>query len=185
MTGRWKKPIPCLDYCLLDKTRFVIEGSKMAAVTVIKSLFENTIFLSTATSLCIAQLLKMVIYVLRYRNRRLRDAIETAIWRTGGMPSSHSAVVCCLAVSVAFTEGIASNLFVFSFWFALVVLRDALGVRRAAGLQAKAINHLGKQSAEKNGVDFHPVKEIQGHTPLEVVVGGLLGIFIAAGFALL
>jgi acid phosphatase family membrane protein YuiD len=76
-------------------------------------------------------------------------------------------------------------LFIFSFWFALVVLRDALGVRRAAGLQAKALNHLGRQASEKNGVDFHPVKEIQGHTPLEVVVGGLLGIFIAAGFALL
>ena len=119
------------------------------------------------------------------KRRKIREAIETAIWRTGGMPSSHSAVVCALTTSVAFVEGIASNLFVFSFWFALVVLRDALGVRRAAGLQAKALNSLGKQSAEKNGIDFHPVKEIQGHSPLEVVVGGFLGIFIAAGFALL
>ena len=147
--------------------------------------FENPIFLSTASSLFIAQITKAMIFLLTRRRRSAREAIEIAIWRTGGMPSSHSAVVCALTTSVAFIEGIASNLFVFSFWFALVVLRDALGVRRAAGLQARAINHLGKQAAEKLGLDFHPVKEIQGHSPLEVVVGGLLGIFIAAGFALL
>jgi acid phosphatase family membrane protein YuiD len=151
----------------------------------LKSLLENTIFLSTASSLFTAQLLKMLIFLLGRKRRSFREAIETAIWRTGGMPSSHSAVVCALTTSVAFVDGIASNLFVFSFWFALVVLRDALGVRRAAGLQAKAINSLGRQSGEKLKIDFHPVKEIQGHSPLEVVVGGLLGIFIASGFALL
>ena len=67
----------------------------------------------------------------------------------------------------------------------MVVLRDALGVRRAAGLQAKALNTLGKQFAEKTGFEFHAVKEVQGHTPLEVVVGSLLGIMIAVGFYLL
>ncbi|MDR2479980.1 MAG: divergent PAP2 family protein [Treponema sp.] len=147
--------------------------------------FENPIFLSSASSLFTAQITKAIIFLLSRRRRSLREAIEIAIWRTGGMPSSHSAVVCALSTSVAFVEGIASNLFVFSCWFTLVVLRDALGVRRSAGLQARALNTLGKQSAEKLGLDFHPVKEIQGHTPLEVVVGGLLGIFIAAGFALL
>jgi acid phosphatase family membrane protein YuiD len=150
----------------------------------LKSLLENPIFLSTASSLFIAQFLKMIVFLLG-RRRNVREVIETAIWRTGGMPSSHSAVVCALTTSVAFLEGIASNLFVFSFWFALLVIRDSLGVRRAAGLQAKALNSLGRQAAEKIGLDFHPVKEIQGHSPLEVVVGALLGIFIAAGFALL
>jgi acid phosphatase family membrane protein YuiD len=146
--------------------------------------FENPIFLSTVSSLFVAQLTKTVIFVLG-RRRNAREAIEVAIWRTGGMPSSHSALVCSLTTSVAFVEGISSNLFVFSFWFTLVVLRDAMGVRRAAGLQARALNSLGRQSAEKLGCEFHAVKEIQGHSPLEVVVGGLLGIFIAAGFALL
>jgi acid phosphatase family membrane protein YuiD len=149
------------------------------------AIFENPIFISTASSLFTAQITKAVIFLLRRRRRSVREAIEVAIWRTGGMPSSHSAVVCALTTSVAFVEGIASNLFVFSCWFTLVVLRDALGVRRAAGLQARAINTLGKQAMEKLELDFHPVKEIQGHSPLEVVVGGLLGIFIAAGFALL
>ena len=101
------------------------------------------------------------------------------------MPSSHAAVVTALTTSVAFVEGIASNLFVFSFWFMLIVMRDALGVRRSAGLQARALNNLGRQTAETQGFIFHPVKEIQGHSPLEVIVGSLLGIFIAAGFALL
>jgi acid phosphatase family membrane protein YuiD len=59
-----------------------------------------------------------------------------------------------------------------------------MGVRRSAGLLAKALNNLGKQTAEKTAFDFRPVKEIQGHTPLEVIVGGLLGVFIAAGLYL-
>jgi acid phosphatase family membrane protein YuiD len=67
----------------------------------------------------------------------------------------------------------------------MVTLRDALGVRRSAGLQARALNNLGKMASEKTGLEFHAVKEIQGHTPLEVLVGVFLGVFIAAGFCLL
>jgi len=101
------------------------------------------------------------------------------------MPSSHAALVSSLCASIAFVRGIASDLFIFSFWFALVVLRDAMGVRRSAGLLAKALNNLGRQTAEKSGLEFHTVKEIQGHTPLEVIVGTSLGIFIAAGINIL
>jgi acid phosphatase family membrane protein YuiD len=111
--------------------------------------------------------------------------VEILIWRTGGMPSSHAALVSSLCSSIAFFRGITTDLFVFSFWFALVVLRDAMGVRRSAGLLAKALNNLGKQAAETTGLDFHAVKEIQGHTPLEVIVGASLGIFIATGIYLL
>jgi acid phosphatase family membrane protein YuiD len=154
----------------------------MTATAAIKSLFENIIFLSTASSWVVAQFLKMIIYVLTHKHKKVREAIETAIWRTGGMPSSHSAVVSSLTVSVGFKEGPASNLFVFCLVFTMVVLRDALGVRRAAGLQARALNNLGRQAAEKTGLEFRAVKEIQGHTPLEVLVGAFLGIFIAAGY---
>jgi acid phosphatase family membrane protein YuiD len=66
----------------------------------------------------------------------------------------------------------------------MVVLRDSVGVRRAAGMQAKALNSLGKQSAEKTGIIFRSVKEIQGHTPLEVFVGASLGVVIAIIFHL-
>lgn len=153
--------------------------------TAIKSLLGNLIFLSTISSFCFAQVLKMVICLLTSKYKKPWEVIETVIWRTGGMPSTHSAVVCSLTTSTAISEGIASNLFVFSLIFTLVVLRDALGVRRASGLQAKALNNLGKQTAEKIGLDFQAVKEINGHTPLEVLVGGFLGISISAGFYLL
>jgi acid phosphatase family membrane protein YuiD len=149
-----------------------------------KALFENMIFLSSILSLCTAQVLKGIIYILNGRRRKTQELLEIITWRTGGMPSSHAAVVCSLCTSIALAEGIASNLFIFSFWFGLVVLRDAMGVRRSAGLLARALNSLGKTVSEKAGFVFNPVKEIQGHTPLEVVIGGLLGIFIAAGLYL-
>jgi hypothetical protein len=157
----------------------------MAAVSAFKSLLSNEIFLSTIFSLFIAQIFKFVFYLVSNRNKKKRVAIETIIWRTGGMPSSHSAVVCSLATSAGIYEGVDSNYFIISLVFATVVLRDSVGVRRAAGLQAKALNILGKQYAKLTGQDFHSVKEIQGHTPLEVLVGALLGILIAICFFLI
>jgi len=154
----------------------------MAAIAGVKSLFGNIVFLATVSSFLAAQLTKMSIYVLSRKHKKIKDIFETAFWRTGGMPSSHSACVSALTTSVGYTEGVSSNMFVICLFFSLVVLRDAVGVRRSAGLQAKALNNLGRQAADKIGVDFHAVKEIQGHTPLEVVVGALLGIFIASGF---
>jgi len=131
-----------------------------------------------------AQILKMVIYLLAHKKKKKWDVVETMFWRTGGMPSSHSAVVCSLATSAGIYEGVDSNFFIFCLVFAMVVLRDSVGVRRAAGLQARALNNLGKQSAEKTGLVFRSVKEIQGHTPLEVFAGATLGILIAAVFHL-
>jgi len=156
----------------------------MTTVAAIRSLFQNRIFLSTVSSLCLAQILKMLIYLLTHKNKKPSEAIERVMWRTGGMPSSHSAMVCSLTTSTGISEGISSNLFVFCLVFTMVVLRDAVGVRRAAGLQAKALNTLGKQFARKTGLEFRAVKEVQGHTPLEVIVGSLLGILIAVGFHL-
>jgi acid phosphatase family membrane protein YuiD len=150
----------------------------------LRALSENMIFLSSVCSLVSAQLLKSILFIVNRRKRKSRELVEILIWRTGGMPSSHAALVSSLCTSIAFVKGIASDLFVFSFWFALVVLRDAMGVRRSAGLLAKALNNLGKQASEKTGLEFHSVKEIQGHTPLEVVVGAFIGVFIAVGINL-
>ena len=147
-------------------------------------MFLNKIFLATVVSLCTAQFLKLVFYLLSPKKKRKRDAVETVIWRTGGMPSSHSAIVCSLATATGIHHSIGSTYFIISLIFTLVVLRDSVGVRRAAGLQAKALNNLGKQYAKETGQEFHPVKEIQGHTPLEVLVGSGLGILIAIIFFL-
>jgi acid phosphatase family membrane protein YuiD len=153
-------------------------------LTALKALFENVIFLSTFFSLISAQVLKVIVSILTGRRKKARELVEVLTWRTGGMPSSHAAVVCSLFTSVAFVEGLGSNLFIFSVCFALVVLRDAMGVRRSAGLMAKALNEMGKQVSEKTGVDYRLVKEIQGHTPQEVAFGCLLGIAVATSVCL-
>jgi acid phosphatase family membrane protein YuiD len=149
----------------------------------LRAFFENPIFLSSVSSWFFAQVLKTFIVLLNPRKRSPRELLETIAWRTGGMPSSHAALVSAMAVSVAIQEGLGSNLFLVSFWLAMIVMRDAMGVRRAVGLQARLINLLGRHVAERLGIEFHPVKEVMGHTPLEVVVGALLGIFIAAAYA--
>jgi len=131
--------------------------------------------------------MKLFFYFIRNRNKSKKkwDAIETMLWRTGGMPSSHSAAVCALVTSIGILESITSTYFIISLVFAMVVLRDSVGVRRTAGLQARALNNLGKQSAKLTGLEFHTVKEIHGHTPLEVLAGSLLGILIAICFSVL
>jgi acid phosphatase family membrane protein YuiD len=101
------------------------------------------------------------------------------------MPSSHASLVAAMATSVAFREGISSNLFIVTFFLALIVMRDAMGVRRSSGIQARTLNLLGRQLADTVDIDYHPIKEVHGHAPLEVVIGAFLGIFIAAAYAYL
>lgn len=113
----------------------------------------------------------------------MRQIVITFIWRTGGMPSSHAALVSGMATAVAFCEGVDSNLFVVSFFSALIIMRDAMGVRRSSGIQGRELNILGRKVAERLAIEFHPVKEVQGHAPLEVILGALLGIFIATAVA--
>jgi acid phosphatase family membrane protein YuiD len=150
-----------------------------------KVFVENPIFLSAVTSWFLAQLVKAVITLLRTRNRNGRELLKTIAWRTGGMPSSHAALVSAMTTSIAFKEGISSNLFVISFFLSLIVLRDSMGVRRSSGIQARILNNLGRSLAEQMKIEFHPVKEVLGHTPLEVVLGAFLGIFIAAAYTYL
>ncbi|MDR2758906.1 MAG: divergent PAP2 family protein [Spirochaetaceae bacterium] len=151
----------------------------------VKAFFENPIFLSAVSSWFFSQLLKAVVTILRSPKRNGRELLATIAWRTGGMPSSHSALVSAMTASVAFKEGINSNLFVVSFWITVIVMRDALGVRRSSGIQGRAINLLSRNVAEHLGGEYHPVKEVHGHTPLEVVAGTLLGIFMASAYTFL
>jgi acid phosphatase family membrane protein YuiD len=151
----------------------------------LKALFENPIMLSSLTSWILAQIVKALVVLLGGRKKSPREMIETIIWRTGGMPSSHAAVVSSMTAAVGFQEGLGSNIFIVCFFIAMVVMRDAMGVRRSSGIQARTLNLLGRNAADRMGFEYRPVKEIQGHAPLEVVVGALLGIFIAAAFALL
>jgi acid phosphatase family membrane protein YuiD len=165
----------------------VSESGNLASINSasVKAFFENPLFLAPITSWFLAQLIKAVVVLSGRRRKTMKEVFEALAWRTGGMPSSHSALVTSMTTSAAFKEGLDSNVFIISLWFTLIVIRDAMGVRRASGIQAYVLNLLGKKVAEKTGIEYHPVKEIHGHTPLEVVVGGLLGIFIAAAYVFL
>ncbi|MDR0556832.1 MAG: divergent PAP2 family protein [Treponema sp.] len=151
----------------------------------VKAFFENSLFLAPITSWFFAQLIKAAIMLSGKRRKTAKDVLEALAWRTGGMPSSHSALVTSMATAAVFKEGFDSNVFILSLWFALIVIRDAMGVRRASGIQAHVLNLLGKKVSEKMGIEYHPVKEIHGHTPRQVMVGGLLGIFIAIAYVFL
>ena len=98
----------------------------------------------------------------------------------GGMPSSHSAVVCCLAAQVGKSYGFHSAIFAMSVIFAFVVMYDAAGIRRAAGKQAKMLNKI-IETPGLTTVEVHErLVEVLGHTPTQVIVGALLGCFVGA-----
>lgn len=94
----------------------------------------------------------------------------------GGMPSSHSAVVTSLAVLIGKTQGVETPIFALSLIFALVVMYDAAGIRRAAGKQAKVLNKIINTPGLKREEIHEKLVEALGHTPKQVFVGALLGV---------
>ena len=149
------------------------------------SFIRNPVLLSCIFSWLSAQFVKTLINLFSGKIHSVQELFELLIWRTGGMPSSHSALVSTLCTTIAFRSGINSDIFLLSLGFFMVTIRDAVGVRRANGLQAKIINKIGKSLAEKKLIDeFKPVKEVNGHTPVEVAIGCLLGFFIGLAFSL-
>lgn len=124
-----------------------------------------------------AQLLKVFLILLIERRWR-----PGAFMETGGMPSSHSAMVAALTTGVGITEGVGSPLFAASAVFALIVMYDATGVRHSSGQQARLLNELVEElrAVVREGFAPLPLRVLLGHTYLEVLVGTLLGV--AAGF---
>ncbi len=147
---------------------------------------QNPILLACLFSWLLAQFLKAAIKLIYGRIHSFQELMEVMIWRTGGMPSSHSALVTSLCTTIAFRHGLHSDMFIFALCFFLVVIRDAFGVRRSSGIQAKKINELGKELESKNSIEkYKPIKEVNGHTPMEVLCGCLLGFFVGLSFSLL
>ena len=100
------------------------------------------------------------------------------IMGAGGMPSSHTAVVTSLAMLVGKSEGFDSAMFAVALVFAMVVMYDAAGVRRAAGKQAHLLNKI-IETPGLTGVDVQErLVEVLGHTPLQVIVGAIIGITV-------
>lgn len=143
----------------------------------LKELFHNYILITSATAWFCAQLIKTCIDA--YFNRGINWERLTG---SGGMPSSHSATVVSLAAAAAFQYGLGSPYFAICFILACVVMYDATGVRRETGKQAVLLNKI----LEDNPFDWKPeefemkLKEYVGHTPLQVLMGAILGLIVAA-----
>ena len=124
----------------------------------------------------IAQLIKVITYICTHK--KINFKIFTT---TGGMPSSHTAGVIALSTSVALIDGLDSLVFAVSMGLSLIVMQDASGVRRAAGKTAATLNRLVDEFVSKNQEikPYATLKELLGHTPLEVFCGMILGIIVS------
>jgi hypothetical protein len=98
---------------------------------------------------------------------------------SGGMPSSHSSFVVALSVSVGKICGFESSEFAIAVVFAFIVMYDAAGVRRAAGKQARVLNKIVKEMQDTGKIPEEKLKELIGHTPVEVLGGALVGLIVA------
>lgn len=137
--------------------------------------FLESSFVTALICWFIAQVIKVIAVLVTDR----RFDFER-FFGSGGMPSSHSAFVTGLSVAIGLTNGFASEIFAVSAVLALVVMYDAAGVRRAAGEHAKLLNEIIKELSSQNFKNVEiQLKELLGHTPLQVFAGAALGIVIA------
>lgn len=118
----------------------------------------------------LAQTIKLIIDLVRSGRINLRYLVSP-----GGMPSAHCALVTSLATAVGRELGFASPLFAVSAVFAAVVMYDAAGVRQAVSIQARILNRMIDELFTQHALSEQRLRELLGHTPLEVAVGLLLG----------
>jgi acid phosphatase family membrane protein YuiD len=137
------------------------------------ALLHNRLFITAVVANVIAQALKVLLILVTERRWEPARILET-----GGMPSSHSAVVAALATGVGISEGLGSPDFALAAVFGSIVIYDATGIRRAAGLQAQRLNELVYELGHLFDEGFQPraLKTLLGHTHPQVVVGAVLGI---------
>ena len=128
----------------------------------------------------VAQVLKTLINFILLGKFQLER-----MWGDGGMPSAHSATVCAMVIATARSEGFGSAIFAVAAVVAIITMHDAMGVRRETGEQAKVLNKMIEQwidVTEKNAPflqNMH-LKELVGHTPLQVLAGFVVGCVVGA-----
>ncbi|HAB93397.1 MAG TPA: hypothetical protein DCF49_01310 [Lachnospiraceae bacterium] len=144
---------------------------------VITEICSNRIIQTGAAAWVISQILKTIIHLIVNRKIVLERLVGD-----GGMPSSHSATVTSVAVASGFTAGWDSPIFAVAVFLAIIVMHDARGVRRETGKQAVVINNMLELFEEMGAGNLTPeqtLKEFVGHTPLQVLAGGILGFIVA------
>ena len=140
-------------------------------MTELFELINNKLLFWSLISCLTAQFLKIVFNF--FSTGELRAGI---MFETGGMPSSHSALITSLTSGLGMDLGFDDPIFALAVGISLIVMYDASGVRRSAGLNAKEINKLSKSLDEKSNLNL---KETLGHSKLEVIVGSILGPLIS------
>lgn len=148
----------------------------------ILSILQNYLFVSAVSAWFLAQVSKAIVNLCK----KNRPKINNFLFGTGGMPSSHSAVVCALCTAAIFQYGFMSFEFAISGVLAVIVIRDATGVRFEAGEQAKFLNQIIAERGDDETLSYKDAKfkELLGHTPLQVFFGSLLGILVAIMYAI-
>jgi len=158
-------------------------GATDGILGAVAACLHNQTFMTAYWAWLFAQTLKVPTHFLRTGKWRLQAMVDA-----GGMPSSHSALCMGLTTAVAMQHGLSSSMFPVSLGFSLIVMYDAAGVRRHAGKQAEVINKivadcLMDHEAWKS-LDFQkPLKEVLGHTPLQVIAGAVLGVVVGVAYA--
>lgn len=141
----------------------------------LKELLANKILISAVLGWFSAQMIKFLLVLIEDKKINFERLVGS-----GGMPSSHTSFVTALTAAVAIREGVSTADFAICCVFALVVMYDASGVRRATGEQAALLNRLVENfGREKLEVTGERLKELMGHSPLEVMAGAALGIAVA------
>ena len=142
----------------------------------LQDLLNNRILIAALVAWAIAQAIKAILYTIVNREFKFERLVGS-----GGMPSSHAATVCALTTAVAMQFGLGSFEFAISFVLSSVVLHDARGVRQEAGKQAVTItaiiDHLIKEGTIIELPNWE-LKELIGHTPLQVLIGSIMGICV-------
>ena len=139
----------------------------------ISDLLQNKLVVNSLAAWAAAQIIKTVIYAIAHK-----ELDWERLFGDGGMPSGHSATVTALAVTAAVEYGLSSGIFAVAAILAIVVMHDATGVRLEAGKHAKALNALMDLVSSDLSPD-DKLKELLGHTPLQVCFGALLGLVVA------
>lgn len=142
--------------------------------TAVWQVLHNRVFVTTFLAWFVAQSVKVFIGAIREKRFNFKWFVGT-----GGMPSSHASGVTALAASVGIQEGVATALFAVTCMFAVVVICDAQGVRRASGKQAEVLNKILDDIYWKKHVQEDRLKELIGHTPIEVIAGIIVGLIAA------
>lgn len=141
---------------------------------VILEILGNRVIQAAALAWAVAQALKVMLTLAI--SRRFD---KSRVLGSGGMPSSHSAMACAMLMTIGFREGFSSSIFALAFCFSGVVMYDAAGVRRSTGRNAAVINQLMDMlSGDGYTFDEKRLKELVGHTPIQVLAGALLGTLI-------